>query len=271
MHNYMVDLLPFLDQRNLYRQYHRDSMFCAPENAEVIRTRLRLAMCPSAPSREAAPASTFVPSLLFGQSDRRHPLFGPILKQADKKYSTTFEGAVSDYAVPIQIEDGLARGFGYDVPKGSQPGLRSMFPSPLEQGAAVLGPLFKGVSDGGSATLLLRLRPRDIKDGLSSTMAFAEAAGRPQHWSMGKRTRKYEPLVSAWADPWIALRIKGSITPDQQRCVFGCDNDGEIYGFHPGGVNLLFADGHVDFVSADADPRLILGFVTPDQNDNKPR
>lgn len=271
MHNCIVDLLPFLDSTTLYAQYHRHAMFCAPENADAIAAPLRFAVCPSAPSRQTTPANTFVPSLRFAQSDREHPLFGAILKRADNKYSTTFEGAVSDYAVPLQVEDGLARALGYKVPEGSQPGLRSMFPSPLEEGTAALGPKFKALADGGRVELSIHIRARDVKDGLSHTMTFAEVGGRPQHWSMGKRNSKFEPLVSAWADPWISFRVKGFFTPDQERCVLDCDNDGEIYSFHPGGVNLLFADGHVDFLSADTDSLLILAFVTPDQDDNKSR
>jgi prepilin-type processing-associated H-X9-DG protein/prepilin-type N-terminal cleavage/methylation domain-containing protein len=269
MHNFMVDLLPFIEGGNLYKQYHRDAMFCAQENAGVIATPLQLCICPSAPTREKAPSSSFVPSTLFAQSDREHPVFGAILKQTDKKYSTTYQGGITDYSVPTETEDGLARHLGFKLPASGDSDLRSMFPSPFELAKGKLEPLFKSVMSGGSIQIAEQFRARDVKDGLSRTFMLTEVAGRPQRWQLGKHTGTLEPLTSAWADPWIAFRIEGIPLPSGERCVLQCDNNDEIYSFHRGGANFLFADGHVEFLSSETEPRLIEALMTPDQDDNK--
>ncbi len=269
MHNYMVDLLPYLEERGADAHYDRNAMFCAPQNMLSIATRLSVLVCPSAPDREATPETNFVPSLLFSQSDRAHPIFGPILAKADKKYATVFRGGVTDYSVPIQVEDGLARSLGYKVAVGDSAGLPSMFPSALEQSSAELALRFKAIWDNSGVVELIRqTRPAQITDGLSHTFMMTEAAGRPEHWQMGMRTSELEPLTSAWADPWTALRIKGTLIDGGVKCVFQCSNAGEIYSFHPDGVNFLFADGHVEFLQADTNPHVIVALMTPNQGDN---
>jgi prepilin-type processing-associated H-X9-DG protein/prepilin-type N-terminal cleavage/methylation domain-containing protein len=269
MHNYMVDLLPFLEEGGADAQYDRNAMFCAPQNFSAIATSLIVTICPSAPSRELAPETNFVPSLLFSESDRADPVFGPILAKADKKYSTVFRGGITDYSVPIQVEDGLARILGYKVAIGDSVGLPSMFPSPIEQGSQTLALQFRAISDSSGVMELARqTRAAQITDGLSHTFMMTEAAGRPEHWQMGVRMPELEPLNSAWADPWTALRIKGTLMADGQKCVFQCGNAGEIYSFHPEGVNFLFADGHVEFLPAETDPHVIVALMTPNQGDN---
>ena len=36
----------------------------------------------------------------------------------------------------------------------------------------------------------------------------------------------------------------------------------EMFGFHSGGVNVAYCDGHVDFISEDLDPRVQRQLVT---------
>ena len=47
------------------------------------------------------------------------------------------------------------------------------------------------------------------------------------------------------------------------RAAVNCHNDGEIYSFHPGTANALFADGHIRFLSASTDIRVIARLITP--------
>jgi prepilin-type processing-associated H-X9-DG protein len=57
-----------------------------------------------------------------------------------------------------------------------------------------------------------------------------------------------------WADPDFELALDGSDTlltgPGQGMgtCVMNCTNDNEVYSFHPGGANMLYADGSVRFL-----------------------
>ena len=45
-------------------------------------------------------------------------------------------------------------------------------------------------------------------------------------------------------------------------CAVNCSNNQEIYGFHPGGVNVLFSDGSVRFVKQTIDIRIMARLMT---------
>jgi prepilin-type processing-associated H-X9-DG protein len=70
---------------------------------------------------------------------------------------------------------------------------------------------------------------------------------------------------AAWADPandvpihgftWDGLHAPGP-------CPVNCTNNNEAFGFHPGGVNVLFADGSVRFVRDGIDIRAFVKLVT---------
>jgi len=41
-----------------------------------------------------------------------------------------------------------------------------------------------------------------------------------------------------------------------------CNNDGEFYSFHTGGINILLCDGSVHFITQSVTPPVIAGLVT---------
>lgn len=141
-----------------------------------------------------------------------------------------------------------------------------MFPSPLSQDTGDLTKRIMAVwTKPGNADFSVRTRANQITDGLSRTFMLTEIAGRPEHHRKGERVHVGEPLASAWADPSTSFAISSD---DSRSCIMQCDNDGEIYSFHPSGANFLFADGHVEFLQEDVDPKLVLELMTPDRGDN---
>jgi prepilin-type N-terminal cleavage/methylation domain-containing protein/prepilin-type processing-associated H-X9-DG protein len=115
----------------------------------------------------------------------------------------------------------------------------------------------------GALTQNRMVRFADITDGTSNTILMAEAAGRPKLWRAGRLV----PGVSdgaAWAAPGL-LRGRGS-APDgvvqPGRCAINCTNRREVYSFHPGGANVLKADGSVCFLKASIDIRVFASLVT---------
>jgi prepilin-type processing-associated H-X9-DG protein len=107
-------------------------------------------------------------------------------------------------------------------------------------------------------------RLADILDGTSYTILMAECAGRPALW----QGRKQVPNVWLTGGPWASRNLltgRGA-TPDGTAfygpCAVNCTNDREVYSFHPGGANVVFADGSVRFLSADLSIRVFARLVT---------
>jgi prepilin-type processing-associated H-X9-DG protein len=104
----------------------------------------------------------------------------------------------------------------------------------------------------------------EITDGASNTLLLAEDAGFPAEWTMGKMT-EVKFGTTAWASANNILRIGGfnpatGTTPGP--CAVNCYNKHEIYSFHPGGANVLFADGATRFLGAAADINVVSALVT---------
>jgi prepilin-type N-terminal cleavage/methylation domain-containing protein/prepilin-type processing-associated H-X9-DG protein len=109
-------------------------------------------------------------------------------------------------------------------------------------------------------------RLADVTDGASQTILVTECAGRPTLWRAGHPVPGiYAPDVGA---AWVSGNLifgQGS-TPDGATkpgpCAINCTNDREVYSFHPGGANAVFADGSVHFLKADMDIRAFARLVT---------
>src|SRR5216683_2562547 len=107
-------------------------------------------------------------------------------------------------------------------------------------------------------------RVSEITDGTSNTLLLSEDAGRPRLWQAGQPG----PDQVVWGGPWAGgqnpLSMQGS-KPDGSRpgpCPMNCTNDHEVYSFHAGGANALFADGSVHFLKAGLDIRILARLVT---------
>lgn len=117
-----------------------------------------------------------------------------------------------------------------------------------------------------------------IKDGTATTFLFIEDAGRPAHWVNGtKGPDDFDNgcgnfnvsggIVkgAAWADPQNGLPLHG-FTVDGLNCpgpcAINCTNNNEAYSFHPGGIQAVFVDGHVDFISENIHTSIYMALIT---------
>jgi prepilin-type N-terminal cleavage/methylation domain-containing protein/prepilin-type processing-associated H-X9-DG protein len=105
----------------------------------------------------------------------------------------------------------------------------------------------------------------DITDGTSSTILIAEDAGRPQLWNAGRLVPGGYATGGAWADRRGPFTLSGSTVDGSAPfgpCALNCTNDNEVYSFHTGGANVLFADGSVQFLHATVSVRTLAALIT---------
>jgi prepilin-type processing-associated H-X9-DG protein len=117
-------------------------------------------------------------------------------------------------------------------------------------------------------------RPRqisEITDGMSSTIAVAEDAGRPELWQRGRFVSATGGGGAAWAGAGSQIGLQGAtadgarvspVAPGPWACAVNCTNNGEVYSFHPGGANVAMADGSLRFVRAGIDIRVLSALIT---------
>jgi prepilin-type processing-associated H-X9-DG protein len=104
----------------------------------------------------------------------------------------------------------------------------------------------------------------DILDGTSQTILMAECAGRPQLWHGREKIPDVWLTGGGWASrnlSWCRGATQDG-TAFYDRCAINCTNDREVYSFHPGGANVVFADGSVHFLKVGLDIRILAALVT---------
>ncbi len=126
-------------------------------------------------------------------------------------------------------------------------------------------------------TPIARVRIASITDGTSNTMMVAEGAARPIGYNHARQIYNQNggpvdgtinPVSGgggAWADPFSYAHLDGA-SADGIRgngiCLINCTTNNEIYGFHPGGANALFADGSVHFLKESINPLVVVYLIT---------
>jgi len=119
---------------------------------------------------------------------------------------------------------------------------------------------YRGVLSRNSMT-----RSRDIIDGTSNTLLLVEVAGRPRQWQVSQAYRDQTIYGCPWEGDQNPIVVKGATSDGVSRpgpCALNCSNDREIYSFHPGGANAVFAGGSVHFLKAGLDIRILAALVT---------
>jgi prepilin-type N-terminal cleavage/methylation domain-containing protein/prepilin-type processing-associated H-X9-DG protein len=222
-HIWAAYVLPYLEQGNIYREYNFNQYhWYEGPNIDLVGIPLKVMQCPSA--------------------------------EADRFEDATFErsnvnvrAACGDYGAIGNVDSAL-------VTAGWLPG-----PLPDKPNAVLVT-----VNATVHATRLT-----DITDGTSQTMMVGEIAGRPTHYITGHITVPPDPSSpvygSGWADWDNGFQIHGA-QPDGRTeigpCAVNCTNNKGIYSFHPGGANVLFADGSVHFLRDGTSIQVVAALAT---------
>jgi prepilin-type N-terminal cleavage/methylation domain-containing protein/prepilin-type processing-associated H-X9-DG protein len=107
-------------------------------------------------------------------------------------------------------------------------------------------------------------RIAEITDGTAQTILVTEMAGRPTLWRAGRPVPGTYAITAAWVAGTLTFGQGSSYdgTTKPGPCAINCTNDREVYSFHPGGANAVFADGSVHFLKAGIDIRVFAALVT---------
>lgn len=109
-----------------------------------------------------------------------------------------------------------------------------------------------------------RTRGQQITDGLSNTLAVVETGGRPKLFNAGLMMNATVG-GARWADDDNQISLHGASFDGATingPCPLNCSNKGEAYGFHTGGINVLFADASVRYIRQGIDIRYWAYMVT---------
>jgi prepilin-type N-terminal cleavage/methylation domain-containing protein/prepilin-type processing-associated H-X9-DG protein len=222
-HGCITYILPYFEQDNLYRQYRFDLTWKDPLNNAVAATPLKTVTCPAAPGGR-----------------------------------NTVDRAQTDYSAINIISNSADNYSDY----GNQTGRYN--------NSGVL-PTINLTAGGGNVG---GNHITDISDGTSNTILMAECAGREQHWLNGHIDTTF--TAGNWSGPWAnpnnELQVRGfdlatnsqgwPINNPNPPCAVNCTNAREVYAFHSGGANSVFADGSVHFLKSTMDLRILRSLIT---------
>jgi prepilin-type N-terminal cleavage/methylation domain-containing protein len=105
----------------------------------------------------------------------------------------------------------------------------------------------------------------EIKDGTSNTSIIAEDAGRPDRWRKRGKVGTGNQTDGGWADhdnEYITHGYSADGETVNGPCHTNCTNNNEVFSFHTGGANHVFADGSVHFIKSSMDIRLFVKLIT---------
>jgi prepilin-type processing-associated H-X9-DG protein/prepilin-type N-terminal cleavage/methylation domain-containing protein len=250
VHQWSVYLLPYLDQQSIAGRYDLNKAFF--DNTTSITTPLAVFQCPATPEQNRTTTiKDWFPSKAYGI---------PTLATTDEfLMAPSVTMAAGDYASYVKVYDDWKLYLSY--PPGT-PDLVGVLGQPPFPSAGQV----KQLLAGGEIPLTSKsTRPSEITDGLSNTVLLIEDAGKPQVWQAGRLVDSGDVLGGAgWADPGGVFYLRGDV---DSGCLMNCNNIGNIYSFHPGGANFVFADGSVHFLSNGITLRTLVALLTSQAGD----
>jgi prepilin-type N-terminal cleavage/methylation domain-containing protein/prepilin-type processing-associated H-X9-DG protein len=227
-------ILPYIEQDNLYKLIRLDLDWRDPVNAPAIATQVKTFICPSTPDSNRLdtgnpPGSTSAPRFL---------------------------AAASDYAICNGINGRLGLPPLSLIPPIPGYVLGTASTDQAQYVGAILPMSTIPSWTTGMSPPFFNKRPKvaitSISDGTSNTLAWVEDAGRPFLYRRGVKIAGSRASGAGWADPDNEFWTDGYTTDGVSSlgpCPMNCNNNNENYSFHTGGMNAVFCDGSVRFLS----------------------
>ena len=257
---WFTEILPFIEQGQLYSQYDSTTNWDSATNLPVTSTPVKVAQCPSAPN----------PNRLDNNPQGGTPGWGS---------SNPPVVAVTDYAANYGVHPAFI------AANGSVASISSI-QNPY-------GPLTNGNGTDKSEVALT-----DITDGTSNTLWAVESAARPYLYQGGVRQgldlTAHVVNGGGWSRPasdfWLVgfsdklgTSPGGSFTVNAANGVdaagtfpqavptgnpLGTEPGGQIYGFHAGLANVVLADGSVRTIDQNINVAIVSALSTRANNDS---
>lgn len=240
-------ILPYIEQGNIHNSYSHGTNWFDIINDPLTTVTIPTMICPSAPSSRELPTQALYNNITFN-TRTDSPIWG-----------YTDYSSINAVRNSVFVLAGL-------------PSLGTR---------ETLGAMGRGPNG---------VKFAEITDGLSNTMIIAEGAGRPTMYVLGKPSINQSPGLAfgsrttidgwGWADINAGFSIDGAnelgiqnstnsagVVTGTGLCMINCSNDSEIYSFHSGGSNSLFADSSCHFLSKDIDIKTLCALITRNYGD----
>ena len=257
----LVPLLPYVEQNNIYPLYTFGVDWSDPVNVNALTVKFALFRCPSSLSSDSL-VPAYATTYITPGNNAFAPPNGPGSKTnilGGKVYPTsasTSTGFTADYAPMAQVKslkDSVGGEIGYANPI-------------VAAGIPWAGSGSKGALRQNGPT-----RITELSDGTSNTTLYSEIAGRDKQCYTGKKCVPYDvSSISGviWADSDNRITVTGTSADGLSSfasgpCGMNCNNQqGDIYSFHTGGANVVFADGSVRFLRESVSITTLAAIVT---------
>lgn len=238
LHCYTEFLLPYLDQGAIYNQINFTAPYWSPVNYGPLGL-------PNFTADNKTPCSNVVTAYIC-----------PSTPRSSNKVTQTF----NDLGFPITWTSGAIDFSPFGGVIAGHP--NAVYPT-------IVRPVSpQGRQQGILSNDNMKVRIGDVTDGTSNTLLLFELAGRNDEYRRGKLFKTNNTVGGAWADYNNAENwLTGSTLDGTQQdgpCLINCTNrSGEgMYSFHPGGINILLADGSVRSLSENTSQVTIVNLGT---------
>jgi prepilin-type processing-associated H-X9-DG protein len=253
-------MLPFFEEGAKYDKYDQklnwfDNTVNSKGgiNKDLVNTKIPMLQCPSVPD----------PDRLDGNPDA-----SPWVPEV---------GAATDYSPTIFVDKRLR-------PDPANPSNPQNLVDEAAPPTATMPPA-AGSPGLGLLAYNVPCTLKQVTDGLSKTIAYAESGGRPYLYRSGRLIETFPGKRvngGGWCRPASDISIDGSSgdgSTDVGTCALNCTNGiemgstfphpyyntvgtGEPYAFHPGGGNFCMGDGSVQWLNSDINIREFAKLVT---------
>jgi len=224
-HSWVPFILPYIEQEALFEKYRFDRNWNHNANRNVVKVRLEVLICPSAP----------------GGKDRMDKVSGRKV-------------AISDYSPPSGISGGIINA-GFVDPRPSTRGVM--------RGNSAL-PMAK-IRDGAANTLVVAEDAGRPQHWTRQGRGPANTTVSSQCGNLDVRNGRVRGggwADSMIAIPLHGLMQEGGEIRCPRPCAINCTNNNEVYSFHRVGANILFVDGNVRLINQNIDVNTYASMIT---------